>query len=282
MRAGLQAKRFIRSGALVPDLVEQQARRFKQRSVFLYEDTSWSFADLVARMNAVANALRGKSGFEPGRAVALLGASQPAYVATWLGLARAGCVPALLNSNLRGEALIRCVEAAEAVVLVYGAELAAAVAEVHDDLTASGCRLFRYGASPDGDLPRVVDLDRLTAAASPEWSAGSFNRVSSDSLLYIFTSGTTGLPKPAIITHIRFFLMALAFRVFFNISPDDVLYVTLPLYHSAGGCVGVGNAIMFGCTAAIRSRFSASAFWTDCARYNVTVSFTANLPLIHR
>jgi solute carrier family 27 fatty acid transporter 1/4 len=57
-----------------------------------------------------------------------------------------------------------------------------------------------------------------------------------------------------------------------ELSPKDILYTSLPLYHSAGGLVGVGQALLGGLTVVLRNKFSASNFWTECARYNCTVA----------
>ena len=59
---------------------------------------------------------------------------------------------------------------------------------------------------------------------------------------------------------------------FFGMNHDTVVYDTLPLYHSAGGILGVGQALINGCTVVIRKKFSASRFWDDCLKYNCTVS----------
>ncbi|NXW61115.1 S27A2 synthetase, partial [Eurystomus gularis] len=56
-----------------------------------------------------------------------------------------------------------------------------------------------------------------------------------------------------------------------GLQPDDVIYTTLPLYHSAGLLVGVGGCFEVGATCVLRSKFSASQFWDDCRRYDVTV-----------
>ena len=57
-----------------------------------------------------------------------------------------------------------------------------------------------------------------------------------------------------------------------NVTSDDVLYDTLPLYHTAGGVIGVGCMMVLGCTLVIRKKFSASRFWDDCVQYRCTVS----------
>jgi solute carrier family 27 fatty acid transporter 1/4 len=57
-----------------------------------------------------------------------------------------------------------------------------------------------------------------------------------------------------------------------KVRTDDILYTPLPLYHTAGGLLGVGQVLLRGATVAIRSKFSASNFWADCISYNCTVS----------
>ena len=56
-----------------------------------------------------------------------------------------------------------------------------------------------------------------------------------------------------------------------GVSKKDLVYCPLPLYHTAGGVLGCGQAIIYGCTVVLRRKFSASAFWKDCVRFNVTV-----------
>ena len=66
--------------------------------------------------------------------------------------------------------------------------------------------------------------------------------------------------------------MADNIRLFGGFQKDDVVYVTLPLYHSNGGILGLGQMILGGSTVAIRRKFSASNFWKDCIKFNATVS----------
>jgi solute carrier family 27 (fatty acid transporter), member 1/4 len=99
------------------------------------------------------------------------------------------------------------------------------------------------------------------------------NKISAkDKMVYIYTSGTTGLPKAAVITNIRYMFMALGSNFMLDIRHEDIIYSPLPLYHTAGGMVGVGSVLLRGVTMALRKRFSASQYWTDCIRYNATVS----------
>jgi solute carrier family 27 fatty acid transporter 1/4 len=56
-----------------------------------------------------------------------------------------------------------------------------------------------------------------------------------------------------------------------GVRPGDVLYNPLPLYHSSAGMLAVGPAALYGVTVALRKKFSATHFWSDCVRYRATV-----------
>ena len=66
--------------------------------------------------------------------------------------------------------------------------------------------------------------------------------------------------------------MSYAVNLFLQIKSEDVLYNPLPLYHTAGGIIGVGQAFLKGTTVVVKKKFSASRFWDDCVEYNCTVS----------
>ncbi|TMS23653.1 Long-chain fatty acid transport protein 1 [Larimichthys crocea] len=91
-----------------------------------------------------------------------------------------------------------------------------------------------------------------------------------DRLFYIYTSGTTGMPKAAVVVHSRYFRIASFGFHSFGFRHDDILYNCLPLYHSAGTIMGVGQCLLFGLTVVVRRKFSGSRFWDDCVKHNCT------------
>ena len=134
--------------------------------------------------------------------------NRPEYVATWLGLAKIGVVPALINYNLKKDALIHTIRVANCKAIIYGVELAQEVADVMSSL--SGDSIFRsFSSGPPQKLtvkvPFSVDLnDVLETFDSKPVSSDVQDSISfKDKLLYIYTSGTTGLPKAAVIKHSR-------------------------------------------------------------------------------
>ncbi|KAM9735622.1 long-chain fatty acid transport protein 3 [Menidia menidia] len=88
--------------------------------------------------------------------------------------------------------------------------------------------------------------------------------------LFIFTSGTTGLSKAARVGHLKA-LGSMAFLDLCGATCEDVVYITLPLYHMSASLLGVGGCIHLGATCVLRRKFSARHFWKDCVRHDVTV-----------
>jgi acyl-CoA synthetase (AMP-forming)/AMP-acid ligase II len=63
----------------------------------------------------------------------------------------------------------------------------------------------------------------------------------------------------------------LATKYLLQLHPDDIIYNPLPQYHTTGGIIGIGPALGFGNPVALRTKFSASAYWNDCIKYKCTV-----------
>jgi acyl-CoA synthetase (AMP-forming)/AMP-acid ligase II len=117
------------------------------------------------------------------------------------------------------------------------------------------------------DLEARLDPDIDSAPASIDANPGR----ASDLAMLIFTSGTTGLPKPAKITNRRWAMAALGTAAACKLSPNDTVYCALPLYHGTGLLVGCSGALVGGARLALAREFSATRFWPEVRRYGATV-----------
>ena len=135
---------------------------------------------------------------------------RPEYVATWLGLAKIGVIPALINYNLKQNALVHTVRVANSKAIIYGVELSQEVSEILSTLKNGTSVAFpNFSSGPvekkNFDVPNTVDLNEIldSVSASPVPMEIQNEIGFNDKLLYIYTSGTTGLPKAAVIKHSR-------------------------------------------------------------------------------
>lgn len=246
------------------------ARRHPDKIFIHFEGRSYSYGEMDLQSNKVARALQAEARLKEGDTVALFLPNEPCFVWTWLGLAKLGCPAALLNFNIRSKSLLHCFSCCGAKVLVASPELLDAVKEVLPTLREQGIRvlLMSDSCSVEGITPLS---DKIAEASdrpmSLELRANVHIRTTA---LYIYTSGTTGLPKAAVVTHERVWAASFV-QAACGTTAEDIFYINLPLYHSAGFLIGMAGGIERGLTLVLRRKFSASQFWDDCRKYNVTV-----------
>jgi citronellyl-CoA synthetase len=242
-------------------VLEDNARRLPDHPALWFEGRDISHAELNARANRIARALDA-AGVGRGDRVGILLDNRPELIECVAGIVKLGAIAVVHNTRLPPAALAHCVQLSPGIVSLVGEELVetweAARREAED---AGGHRFF----VADGDAATVPDgYDDLARAARSQSDAnwpGTAEIRLGEPCFHLFTSGTTGLPKAAVIRHIRwikamgaFGFMALGFR------PGQVLYNVLPFYHGTALSVGWGACAATGACLAIGRRFSASHF----------------------
>ncbi|KAK6294099.1 hypothetical protein J4Q44_G00349290 [Coregonus suidteri] len=255
---------------LVLDRFLEQSAAHADRPFIVFENKTYSYQDTDRRSNKIANALQRHSELRPGDTVALFMGNEPAFIFTWLALAKLGCPVALLNHNIRSRSLLHCFNCCSAKLLIAAAELQEAVEEVLPSLREQGVCV--YLMTKQCDTPGVEGFSDLVEEASDTPLPQSLRSdiTFKSPAVYIYTSGTTGLPKAAVVNQNRL-LAALAVLDSTGVTPGDVIYLNLPLYHTAGFIIGFIGSIETGSTIILRRKFSASQFWDECRKYNVTV-----------
>lgn len=258
----------------VADRLEERARDHADTPFILFEEERVTFAQANARANKVAHAARA-AGLKKGDVVGLLMLNRPDFVIIWLGLSKIGVVTALINTSATGPVLSHAIRQVGACGLIVDSELAASVAEL--DRSDVPERLWEHaeaGRSLFG-LANAGDFEAAMAAA-PDSNPDRALRagvVMGDPLYLIFTSGTTGLPKAARMSHMRFFNAGEMMTGLMELGEDDVFYCFLPLYHGAGGMVVPSVALACGIPFVLRRKFSASGFWPDVRRHRITAFY---------
>ncbi|KAL7036209.1 hypothetical protein ACKWTF_008743 [Chironomus riparius] len=255
------------------DLFETQVEKHPNKICLMMEDRQFTFKEINDLKNRVSN-LFIQNGFKHGDKVALLMENRPEFVAIWLGLSKIGVVIPLINHNLRKQSLLHSLTIANCTAVIFGESLTESITEIKDQIPST---MVLYQFNDDINLPtygNAKDLHTLLSQVPRDPPAQStFKKPDQhDQLMYIYTSGTTGLPKAAIISHNRYFYLAAAIHIVAGFTPRDIYYSPLPLYHTASGCMSVGQMIIFGSTVALRKKFSASAYFADCAKFKATIA----------
>jgi fatty-acyl-CoA synthase len=247
-------------------VIEELASRHGEARALLSDRECFTYSELARRANQYAHwAL--EQGVTKGDTVALMMNSRPEYFAIWVGISSIGAAVALLNTNLVGPSLSHCIDVVKPSHLIVADELsgqiAAAIANlsVPPDVWIHGGRDRRFRCIDD-----EVERQPCKKPNNNERAEVTVD----DRALYIYTSGTTGLPKAANVSHARVMQWSHWFAGMMDLNPDDRMYNCLPMYHSIGGVLVPGAALVGGGSVVIRDKFSASQFWSDIARWDCT------------
>ncbi|MCW6508944.1 long-chain-acyl-CoA synthetase [Lichenifustis flavocetrariae] len=251
----------------VRDFIEEIAQKFGDRPALVSDRGTLTYRGLNALANRYARWAK-QQGIGHGDVVALMLTNRPDFLAIWLGIAKAGGATALINTNQTGAALAHSVK-------VVGARWAIVEASLMPAFRTSEAGFGQlvdvhvYGAGEDR-LPRVDEAVKAFGEDDlpPE---ARVPLTIDDRCVYVYTSGTTGLPKAANINHYRVLLAMQAFAGVSGAKASDRLYTCLPMYHTNGGVLAPGSVLAVGGTCVIRERFSAREFWSDIVRHECTM-----------
>jgi Acyl-CoA synthetases (AMP-forming)/AMP-acid ligases II len=259
------------SEVLVCDDFEEAVDRFGENRAISDERRSYTYRELDSLANRFAHWAQSRR-LHRGDTVALVMLNRAEYLAVWLGLSKVGVATALINTNLTGQALAHCLSISGASQIICDEDCWPAIEEARDRVNRN-LMLWVMGLKLDQETDRRRNLDKPLQSGSsvrPNRSAreGLTNR---DTALYIYTSGTTGMPKAARVPHSRVRTYMRAFAGCTGATEKDITFNVLPLYHSTGGLVGVGPALLNGGALVVRRKFSASGFWADVSQSRATL-----------
>ncbi len=273
VRAGM-AKRNESEHDCFPRFFEQAVYKYPTRPVIHYLDRTMTYQQLNAQANQIAHYLLDR-GLKRGDVCALLMENRPEFVACLMAISKVGACAALLNTAQAGKVLTYSINLVEPSMLIIGSELADVLLEIRDDLTvdkgltfavADSDTLVDPGITPDNFTNLMAECQKMprnNLAATQEITR-------EDHYVYLYTSGTTGMPKAAITDHNRIASMYHLVNVIMQLKPDDIFYVTLPLFHATGLLACWTATISSGASMVIRRKFSASEFWDDINKYQAT------------
>ncbi len=260
----------------VSDLLEENAKRYAHRPAILFEDREITYEALNQWANQYARLFQ-SLGLKAGESIAINLENRPELFVAVMGALKLGASAAMLNTAQKGHVLAHSISLIKPRLLIVGEEQMEALSSARAHLPEGAETPVLWVADRDtrsdpGEAPEgTVNLAKAAQAHPSDPPGVRARRRAGDTAVYLFTSGTTGLPKAAPSSHRKWFKaiggmghMSLA------LTPLDVIYVTLPFYHGTALLVCWGAALGGGAAIAVRRKFSASAFWDDVRRYQAT------------
>ncbi len=234
---------------------QDRAARYGDRVFLRFGDEEVTYQEANRTANRYAAALAAR-GVGHGDVVGIMLRNSPESVLLMLAVVKCGAVAGMLNFHQRGEVLAHSIGLLGATALVTETDLVEPINE--------------SGADTSG-LLTVAELQRLAATAPATNPATTAAVLAKDKAFYIFTSGTTGLPKASVMTHYRWLRALAGFGgLGMRLTHNDTLYCCLPMYHNNALTVATSSAINAGATLALGRSFSASRFWDEVIRHDAT------------
>lgn len=253
-------------------VLEQRAAAAPDAPALRYRDETWTWDQFNRWVNRTVRLLEGE-GLQRGGVIAVNLGNRPETLVLACAAAKLGAIAAMINTTQTGEVLRHSLDLVQAKLIFVGAEQRAAYASL-DAATRAGHegRCFHVADwQLPGDVPGMRDF-ATSIEALPEGNPATTATVQlKEPCFYIFTSGTSGLPKASVMSHYRWYRSAMSIgRLAMGLREDDVFYCCLPLYHNNALTLAMGSAMVSGACLAIGAKFSASRFWEEVRRYDAT------------
>jgi acyl-CoA synthetase (AMP-forming)/AMP-acid ligase II len=214
------------SGYTIRDLFERAFRIYADRVAVTAEQGSWTYGQLGADAAALAAALH-HLGVRQGDRVAVLSETRPEYVTAYAALAQLGVTTLTLNIRLHPDELAYCVTSGRPVAVLYSGALRDVVDRFRASVPASVATWICLDESADD--PAYPDLIAAGHPPAPRVEIGQ-----RDIHNVLYTSGTTGRPKGAMISHGAAAVRGLRLAQWFELTSDDGFVGWLPLFHCGG------------------------------------------------
>ena len=256
------------------DRLEAQAQAFPERTFLIDGDQRFSYAQVNAQADRMAHVFYEK-GLRAGHVCAIAMENRPQFFFCWFGLVKLGAVVAFINTQVNGKALVHALQSTAAKAVVVGEECLANLLST-EGLPDVPLWLVEDKQNPfAGELPASVDIhfgEQIACAPGTVFPREVRADVTAQSTtLLIFTSGTTGLPKAARYSHMRWMSSGDVMEVTLGATCEDVFYCCLPLYHGAAATSVTSTALRVGASIVVRRKFSVREFWPDVRRNQITV-----------
>ena len=254
--------------------IEEHAENHSDKLALLYENEHYTHKELNEWINRYANYFL-KFGLKKGDVAVVFVENRSEYMFLILAMGKLGVVSSLINTNLREKPLIHSMTHTPGNVYIIGEELIQHFENIKLELNLTEEQQKGLFFLPDkgvGTPPRgFINLkDELIYddCANPPTTQDVLMK---DPFVYIFTSGTTGLPKAAILKSSSILTAMIWWGgIVADMETDDIIYITTPLFHSHGIKVAFAAALYRGSAMAISRKFSASKFWDEARKFNAT------------
>jgi len=243
--------------------LRRAAERHEHKPALIFEGGKISFRQLNSRVNRLAQALL-TLGARKGDKVGLLFFNSPEFVETFLAVVKIGAIAVPLNFRLVGQELLYILNHSDTRFLFLGRDFMETIREIHRNLG----QVEYYIVAGDSSFSSALMYETILSQAAEDEPRVSVTEEDVGAILY--TSGTTGRPKGAVITHKNIIWNEINYIIDKGMRPDDVALLVLPLFHT-GGINNLLSHIFLGSTVVLQSAFVPQTVMEAIEKEKITI-----------
>ena len=245
-------------------ILSETAHSSPDRPVAVFTGGQLTYRELDKASDRLAASLAA-AGIRPGDPVALQLPNIPQFLISYFGILKAGGIVVPLNVMLKApEVAFHLGDSGARVLITWEGVLA----EAAKGAESAGLDQI-YAVGHAGDSAVAVPFERLLDVSVPHFEMAT--RQPTDMAVIVYTSGTTGRPKGAELTHIQLYMNADIPGRLFDVQPDDIVIAVLPLFHVFGLSSIMDVCVRFGCTMSLLPRFTPAAVLAAIQRDRATI-----------
>ncbi|MBI9077280.1 MAG: AMP-binding protein [Desulfatibacillum sp.] len=268
----------LRQGGMTKDmawseLLEEKARKHPDRTMLRYKEERLTYMEMDDNANRTANFLL-KLGARQKMGIGIFMRNSPRFLDLFFAAQKLGMYVVPINCELRGDGLQYVINHSDVQLIACDAELLDPILAVRDQLENIRNIIVNDIEEEAREFAIPPDVDLLSRAWHPMASCRNPKvgyAAGSDMCMIMYTSGTTGRPKGVVYTVNASRVKILTVMAGVLLKKKDVYYTAFSLAHGNAMLLTVTLSMSMGTTIALARKFSASRFWDDIRKYDVTV-----------
>ena len=251
----------------VGDWIRKWSSLQPKKKALYVEDQPFTYQEVNRRTNQLCHLLL-EFGIKKGDRIAVLLHNCHQYIEIFFGLSKIGAILVPLNWRLAGPELEFILQDSSSRMLIFEPEFEEVVSSIQPRLNFSNGNYLILGTPcPDWAIEYEKAIKKMPTHEPP--GDGSFG--DEDPHMIMYTSGTTGIPKGAVLSQRKTFFNVLNADIVYNLTSKDIVMVTRPMFHSGGLLVEAAPVLYKGGTLIIRKRFPPNEILETIQTYKVTL-----------
>ncbi|MGA3172894.1 MAG: AMP-binding protein [Syntrophorhabdales bacterium] len=255
----------------VPYLVQARAKELGDKVFFMFEKQKVTYKELDANVNRVANSLT-KMGLKKGDKVCFMMKNSIEFIYSWFALGKLGIVMVPMNPTLRGNLLQYIIHNSDATLAFVDNDLVDRVQFIEGSIPKiNGVVVVQENPEHKESVNfKRIKVTPFEALLKGSPSAPGVEVFPWETMSILYTSGTTGPSKGALLSHHYYYNTAWSALYYMQHSENDVLYSCLPFFHANASMSSIYTTLLVKASFAMGKRFSLRSFWDEIDMYKAT------------